>query len=116
MEKEYTIDAKGRSLGRVASEAAKILNGKTTPDYKANEVTPVKVTVLNSSSINTPLNKMKQKKYVSYSGYPGSQKFETLEKLSSRLGMGEALRRAVKNMLPKNKLNKLMMKNLNIKD
>jgi len=116
MEKEYTIDASGRSLGRVASEAAKILNGKTTPDYKPNEVAPVKVTVLNSSLLNIPLSKMKQKKYVSHSGYPGSQKFETLEKLSERLGKGEALKKAIKNMLPKNKLNKLVMKNLNIKD
>jgi len=116
MEKEYTIDAKGRALGRVASEVAKILNGKTSPDYKANEVAPVKVTVLNVSSLNVSLDKMKQKKYVSHSGYPGSQKFETLEKLSGRLGMNEALKMAVKNMLPKNKLNKLMMKNLSIKD
>ncbi|MCR4283923.1 MAG: uL13 family ribosomal protein [Parcubacteria group bacterium] len=116
MEKEYTIDAKGRSLGRVASEAAKILNGKTSPDYEANKVAPVKLTVLNASALNVPLKKLKQKKYVNYSGYPGSQSFETLEKLIERLGMGEALKIAVKNMLPKNKLNKLMMKNLNIKD
>lgn len=114
--KEYNVDAKGRSLGRVASEVAAVLIGKKELESMPNQVFDIKVIVENLSSLNISGKKLKQKKYVSHTGYPGSQKFEILEKLIDRKGMSEVFRRAVRGMLPKNKLNSLRMKNLIIKD
>jgi large subunit ribosomal protein L13 len=113
--KEFTLDAKGRMLGRVATEAAVILSGKNSPDYKSNEVYPCKLTVLNLGLLNISKKKKKEKKYLSYSGYPGSQKSIPLEKIIEEKGIEEAFRRAVKGMLPKNKLSPIIMKNLVLK-
>lgn len=112
---EYTLDAKGKSLGRVASEAAAILRGKTNPNFQPNKVPDIKLVVSNVTGLNIESKKMEQKKYVSHSGYPGSQKFEVMGKLIERKGIEEVFRIAVKKMLPKNRLNRLMMKNLTLK-
>lgn len=110
--KTYKIDAKGRSLGRVASEAASVLIGKKDVNSAPHQVLAVRVVVSNVAALNFSGKKLKQKEYVSHSGYPGSQKFEEIEKLIAKKGMSEVLQRAVRGMIPKNKLNKLRMKNL----
>ncbi|MFA7309972.1 MAG: 50S ribosomal protein L13 [Candidatus Paceibacterota bacterium] len=111
-QKTYTIDASGRTLGRVASEAAKILMGKTTPDYTPNIDSKVKVTVNNASKLYIRERKRVQKIYTTYSGYPGGQKRESLKQLDERKGPGEAVRRAVQRMLPNNTMRPSRMKNL----
>jgi|SRR3989344_71381 len=112
--KEYKIDAAGRSLGRVASEAAKALMGKADADYTPHIRSNVKVTIANASKIRSTEKKRLQKIYTTYSGYPGGLKKESLGNLVGRKGSGEALRRAIKGMLPRNTMLVARLKNLSI--
>lgn len=109
--KEYTIDAKGRRLGIVATEAASILLGKNTPDFSRNTVTPATVTITNAHLLDIS-EKRATEEFQSYSGYPSGRKVETLDHLALRRGYGEVLRRVIGGMLPKNKLHKPRMHNL----
>jgi len=109
----HTIDAAGKRLGKVATEAATVLMGKNTVDFAKNVVTPVTVKIENASKLDVP-EKKKAEIYQSYSGYPGGRRVETLEHLGGRLGYSEVVRRTVKGMLPKNKLQAVMMKNLQV--
>ena len=111
-----TIDATNKSLGRVASAAAKALLGKHSADFAKNVVAPGGVTITNASKVRLSGNKTKDKKYIRYSGYPGGQKEESYAMLTARRGAGEAIRRAVLGMLPKNKLQARRIKLLIITD
>lgn len=111
--REYTIDAKGKRLGNVATETAAILQGKDRADFVRNKVAKITVKVINASQMDIT-EKKKGDIYQSYSGYPGGRRVETLEHLGKRLGYSEVLRRTVNGMLPKNKLQKLLMKNLEV--
>lgn len=111
--KEYTIDASGKRLGKVATEAASYLIGKNTPEFVRNKAAEVSVTITNASKMDIS-EKRSIEIYQSYSGYPGGRRTETLAHLGGRLGYGEALRRTIKGMLPKNKLQSVMMKNLKV--
>ncbi len=112
---EYEIDATGKTLGRIASEAAKALMGKTSPDYTPHIRSDVKVTVKNAGKISMRDKKRTQKTYKTYSGYPGGQRKESYSMLSVRR-KGEPLRRAVERMLPRNTFRTARMKNLIITD
>lgn len=114
--KEYSIDASGMKLGRVASEAAKILMGKNTTEFVRNMIPLVKVNISNASKLSVTNRKIESKLYKNYSGYPGGLKETTMKKVIADKGMKETVRIAVKGMLPKNKLRDRMMKNLIIKD
>lgn len=107
----HTIDAAGKRLGKVATEAATVLMGKDRADFAKHTVADVTVTIENASKLDIPENK-KTEIYQSYSGHPGGRKTETLEHLGGRLGYAEVVRRTVKGMLPKNKLQAVLMKNL----
>ena len=109
----HTIDAAGKTLGRVASEAAKALMGKMRADYTPNKLSVVKVTVFNASKIYTREKKKLQKTYTTYSGYPGGLKKETLQMMNARKP-GESVRRAVQKMLPRNTMLVARMKNLTV--
>jgi large subunit ribosomal protein L13 len=112
-EKTYTIDAGGQTLGRVASAAAKALMGKTRADYVPHVNSNVKVTIVNASKLYSREKKRSQKTYTTYSGFPGGIKRETWAALSARKGgNGEAIRRAVSRMLPRNTMKTSRMKNL----
>ncbi|MBI5457237.1 50S ribosomal protein L13 [Candidatus Kaiserbacteria bacterium] len=108
----YTIDAAGRTLGRVASEAAKALMGKMRPDYTPNKNSNVKVSVTNASKLYIRERKRSRTIYTTYSGYPGGLKRESLASLTARKGNAEALRRAVARMLPRNTMHTPRLKNL----
>jgi len=110
---EYTIDAAGKRLGKVATEAARYLMGKNSADFVRHNTPDVTVTITNASKLDVA-EKKKGEIYQSYSGYPGGRKTETLEHLGKRLGYSEVVRRTVKGMLPHNKLQKVMMKNLSV--
>ena len=99
-----TIDATKKSLGRVASEAAKVILGKHKASFSRNAVIGEEVKIVNASKISISGAKKEDKQYVRYSGYPGGQKFENYAMLTARRGHAEAIRRAVLGMLPKNKL------------
>lgn len=109
-----TIDAKGRKLGRVASEAAVLLMGKDKSDFLRNKDPKNKVLIKNTSKLDISGKKKRSKTYTRYSGHPGGLKKEVMEKVIKNKGFSEVMRRAVEGMLPKNKLKKKMMKNLEI--
>lgn len=113
---EHTIDAAGKALGRVASEAAKVLMGKTSPDYTPNKSGGARVKIVNAKKISMHERKKIQKAYVTYTGYPSGKRTETYQKLSKRRGASEPIRRAVERMLPRNSLRKARMKSLTISD
>ena len=110
--KEYAIDAAGKALGRVASDAAKMLMGKTLPSYTPNIRSNIRVTITNAGKLIVRERKLIQKTYTRYTGYPGGFKKEALGKLNARKGHGEAVRRAVQRMLPDNTMRVARMKNL----
>ena len=108
---EYVINAEGKRLGNIATEAASVLNGKNTATFVKNVLPNVIVKIENASKMDVP-DKKKTEVYKTYSGHPSGQKEETLEHLATRLGYAEVVRRTVRGMLPKNKLQKQRMKNL----
>lgn len=110
-----TIDAAGQSLGRVASEAAKALMGKTRADYTPNINSDVKVTITNAGKLYIRERKRLQKIYTTYSGHPGGQKRESLASLNARKP-SEALRRAIARMLPRNTMHTPRLKSLTISE
>ncbi|HYE23152.1 MAG TPA: 50S ribosomal protein L13 [Candidatus Paceibacterota bacterium] len=113
---EYTIDAKGMALGRVASDAAQALLGKKSPEYVQNKVLPVQVTITNASKIKIAEKKMGQKTYIHYTGYPGGLRETSMPMLIEKKGIEEVIRKAVDGMIPRNKLRKERMKRLTITD
>jgi large subunit ribosomal protein L13 len=110
----YTIDAQNKKLGRVATEAAKILMGKNTVGYKPNVVTDAKVTIINASKADINSKKLKEDTYTRYTGFPGGLYTLEMEKVVAKKGFGELFKIAIKGMLPKNKLQSRMLKNLTI--
>jgi large subunit ribosomal protein L13 len=113
---KYEIDAQGKRLGRLASEVAVVLLGKNLPDYQNNAISNVEVVVNNAALVDIPRAKKETKTYNHYSFYPGGRKEETMEKVITDKGYGEVLARAVKGMLPKNKLQDERMKRLVINE
>lgn len=107
----HTIDATGKRLGIIATEASSMLMGKDQVDFAKNIATDITVTIENASKMDIP-EKKKGEIYQSYSGYPGGRSEETLEHLGKRLGYAEVVRRTVGGMLPNNKLKKPRLKNL----
>lgn len=109
--KEFIIDASGKRIGRVATEAASILLGKNTTHFAKNVVEPVTVKIVNAGKLDIS-EKRGNEEFQTYSGYPGGRRIETLAHLRDRRGIGEVLKRVVGGMLPKNRLHKLRLQNL----
>ena len=114
--KEHIIDAKGKRMGRIATEAASFLIGKDSPAFVKHIAPEVTVKIENARLMDITDRKRAQEEYQTYSGYPGGQKREKLGALATRRGYGEALRRTISGMLPKNKLRDVRMKNLTISE
>ncbi len=110
---KHTIDANGKILGRLATEVATILMGKKKPSYVPYLDTGDFVVITNASKIKLTGNKMKDKKYISHSGYPGGLKTETLDKMIVRKPEF-VIEHAVKGMLPHSRLGRQMIKKLKI--
>lgn len=113
---KYTIDAKGKVPGRIATEVAVLLMGKNRTDYARNKIPALEVEVLNTRSMKLDAKKLKAKSYARHSLYPGGLTLESMAHVVEKKGAKEVLRRAVYGMLPKNKLRPRMMKNLKIQD
>ncbi len=107
------IDAEGQILGRLASKVAFVLRGKHKPSYTPHVDCGDNVIVINAEKIALTGKKMSDKEYVRYSGHPGGQTFqnpeEILKKYPERL-----IERAVKGMLPKNRLGSALFRNLKV--
>ena len=115
-EKKYTIDAAGRTMGRVATEAAKMLMGKTRADYTPHVLSHTKVAIMNASKLHVDERKEESQVYQTYSGYPGGQRTESMRRLTARKGRGAALRVAITRMLPRNTMRISRLKNLTISE
>lgn len=105
------VDAEGKVLGRLASEVAKVIRGKHKPGYTPNTDCGDNVVVINSDKVKMTGKKWTDKKYISHTGYPGGQREQTpnevLAKSSTIL-----VERAVRGMLPKNRLGRALFGNL----
>ncbi len=111
--KWFLVDAKGKRLGRLASQVASILRGKNKPIYTPHLDTGDHVVIINAKDMVVTGKKAEQKTYYRHSGYAGglkSVKFETLFKENPE----KVLKMAVKGMLPKNKLGQAMLKKLRV--
>ncbi len=114
--KEYNIDATGKSLGRLSTEIASILNAKNSTTFAKNVIANVKIKVINAAKIKLTGNKINQTLHKRYSGYPGGQKTLNLAMVANKKGYKEIIRHAVEGMLPKNKLQSKRMQNLLIEE
>ncbi len=112
----YTIDAEGKTLGRTASQIAKLLMGKDSATFQKNQVAKNKVSLINVSKAKIDPKKFKTKTYASYSGYPGGLKETTMERVIEKKGYSEVFKKAVYGMLPINKLRDVVIKNLTISE
>ena len=111
--KWYIIDAANKPLGRVATEAAKLLRGKHKPTFTPNIDTGDHVIVLNVKDVILTGNKMDQKIYRHHSGYIGGMK-ETPARVMLEKNPEKAMTLAVKGMLPHNSLGRAMAKKLRV--
>lgn len=111
-----TIDAEGKKLGRIASQAAGYLLGKHSASFAKNKVEDIAVHIVNAGKLSVSERKLTTTTYVRYSGYPGGLKSEKLAALRDRKGYKEALKIAVSGMLPKNKLRTKRMLRLTISE
>lgn len=109
----HTIDASGKILGKVATEAASLLMGKHKPIFSRHLDSGDFVVITNAEKVKVSGNKSKQKLYYRHSGYPGGLKSISLEKLS-QADPSRVIEYAVKGMLPKNRLRDGMMKRLRV--
>ena len=109
--KWYVIDAEGQILGRFASEVAMILRGKRKPCYTPHSDCGDNVIIINAEKIQLTGNKMAEKYYVHYTGYPGGQRVRTIgDQLKKK--PEAVLEHAIKGMLPKTKLGNAIFSNL----
>ncbi|TAJ15464.1 50S ribosomal protein L13 [Patescibacteria group bacterium] len=113
---EYTIDAKGRTLGRVASEAASILMGKNIVAFARHKAPEVSVKIVNVAKLSISEKHLKNDKFAHFSGYQGGLKFETLGASIKRLGYQFAVKHAIRGMIPATRLRNGMLKRLIIVD
>ena len=107
------VDADGHNLGRLATKVAMILRGKYKPSYTPQEDCGDNVIVINSEKINLTGNKLDEKTYVRHTGYPGGQRTLTAKVLQAK-NPALLVEKAVKGMLPKNKLGAELFRNLNV--
>ncbi len=105
------IDAEGKHLGRLASEVARLLRGKHKTDFTPHVDCGDNVVVINSSKVALTGNKWDDKPYIRHTGYPGGQKELTAAQLHARKPFA-LVEKAVKGMLPKNKLGYQLFRNL----
>lgn len=113
---KHTIDAQGKKLGRIASQAASILLGKNSASFAKNVVADNEIEIVNAGKLDISASKKTRDVYVSYTGSRGGLNKETLGHMMGRIGVTEVLRKAVLRMLPDNKLRDVRMKNLTIKE
>jgi large subunit ribosomal protein L13 len=107
------VDAEDKTLGRLASSLASRLRGKHRPEFTPNADLGDYIVVVNAGKISVTGDKLNQKKYYKHSGYPGGIKSKSLKEVIKN-SAEDAIRMAVKGMLPKNRLGKKMLTKLKI--
>ena len=107
------VDAEDKTLGRLASSLASRLRGKHRPEFTPNADLGDYIVVVNAGKISVTGDKLNQKKYYKHSGYPGGIKSKSLDEVLKN-SAEDAIRMAVKGMLPKNRLRKVFMDKLKV--
>jgi len=107
------VDAEGHSLGRICSEIAKLLRGKHKPSFTPHVDCGDYVIVTNAGKVNLTGNKWESKTYIRHTGYPGGQRSLTAQELFGK-DPSRLIEKAVKGMLPKNKLGAEIFRNLKV--
>ena len=111
--KWYVVDAEGATLGRLASEIAKVLRGKNKPEYTPHIDTGDYVIVVNAEKVKVTGKKLQQKIYYNHSDYVGGMRETTLAELLAKKPE-KVIELAVKGMLPKNRLGSALYKNMHV--
>jgi large subunit ribosomal protein L13 len=109
----YVVDAQGKTLGRLATQIADVLRGKRKPTYTPHVDVGDFVIVVNAEKIAVTGNKREKKLYWRHSGYPGGIRSRTLGDLLEKRPE-EVIRRAVKGMLPRNRLARQQLRKLKV--
>ena len=107
----YIIDAEGQNLGRVATKVASMLRGKHKVTYTPYVDCGDYIIVINANKVNLTGNKLEDKKYYNHSGYPGGLRERTAKVMIEKYPV-EMMERAIKGMLPHNRLGRAMGKKL----
>ena len=111
--KWYVVDAEGATLGRLASEIAKVLRGKNKPEYTPHIATGDYVIVVNAEKVKVTGKKLQQKVYYNHSDYVGGMRETTLAELLAKKPE-KVIELAVKGMLPKGPMGRDMIKKLHV--
>ena len=109
----FLVDAEGQTLGRLATRIADTLRGKLKPEYTPHIDTGDFVVVVNAEKIVVTGNKLADKRYYRHSGYPGGLRSRTLAEMLDRQPE-EVIRKAVKGMLPRNRLARAQLRKLTV--
>lgn len=109
--KWYVIDAQDATLGRIAAKAAHMLRGKHKPTYTPHIDCGDNIIIINADKVNLTGNKLEDKKYYNHSMYPGGLRVRTAKVMKENYPV-EMVERAVKGMLPHNRLGRAMYKKL----
>lgn len=109
--KWHIIDAEGEVVGRLSSKVAAVLRGKHKASYTPHVDTGDYVIIINAEKVRFTGNKLYQKEYQRYSGYPGGQRSRTAKEMLDKKPIG-VLEASVRGMLPKNRLGRAMFKKL----
>nr|QCI04269.1 ribosomal protein L13 [Anotrichium furcellatum] len=109
----YLIDAKAKTLGRISTEIAFLLQGKNLITYTKHQRSNVNIIIINSHFINVTGKKREQKLYKRHSGRPGGMKIENFHSLNIRMP-NKILEKSIRGMLPKNKISKRLLTQLKI--
>ena len=107
------VDAEGEILGRLSSKIASMIRGKHKPEFTPNVDCGDNVIVINADKVKLTGNKFSEKQYVSYTGYPGGQRFISPKELMAKHPT-RVVEKAVRGMLPKNRLGRALFGNLHV--
>ncbi|CAI8454407.1 MAG: 50S ribosomal protein L13 [Cryomorphaceae bacterium] len=114
VEKNWVVvDAEGQTLGRLASKVALLLRGKRKPNYTPHVDCGDNVIIVNADKVVLSGNKMTEKTYVWHTGYPGGQRTTNPEQIMAKFPE-RVVEKAVKGMLPKNRLGAELFRNLHV--
>ena len=113
---EKVVNAEGRTLGRVASEVAMSLMGKTKATFERNVYSGFPVKVVNASKLSITAKKLEEIYHQRYSGMRGGRRVITGTETAEKKGLKELIKLSIFQMLPDNKLRRVMMKHLTIVD
>ena len=112
--KEWVIvDAEGQTLGRLASKVAKLIRGKYKPNFTPHVDCGDNVIVINADKFTLSGDKLTKKTYIRHTGYPGGQRFTSVEEMLAK-HPGRVVEKAVRGMLPKNRLGRTLYTNLKV--